>query len=76
MVQKYNVSRPTVDWSKLEIVLYTLFVLSCTTKLTGLYRTVPTFCRVPLSLPRLHGVAQDSHIILRAHIFGGLMIAQ
>ena len=33
----------TVDWSKLEKVLCTYFVLSCTTKLTGLYRTVPTF---------------------------------
>ena len=29
----------TVNWSKLEIVLYTLFVLSCQTKLNG--RTVP-----------------------------------
>ena len=29
--------------SKLEIVLYTLFVRSCQTKLTGLYRTVSTF---------------------------------
>ena len=37
----------TVDWSKLEIVLYTLFVLSCPTKLTGLYRTVSAF--VPFS---------------------------
>ena len=35
---------PTVDWSKLEIVLYTLFVLCpAPTKLTGLYRTVSTF---------------------------------
>ena len=33
----------TVFWSKLEIVLYTLFVLSCPTKLTGLNRTVSTF---------------------------------
>ena len=32
----------TVDWSKLEVILYTLFVLSCPTKLTGLYRTVST----------------------------------
>ena len=32
-----------VFWSKLEIVLYKLFVLSCPTKLTGLYRTVSTF---------------------------------
>ena len=31
------------NWSKLETVLYTLFVLSCPTKLTGLYRTVSTF---------------------------------
>ena len=33
----------TVDWSKLETVLYTFFVLSCPTKLTGLYRTVSDF---------------------------------
>ena len=32
----------TVDWSKLEIVLYSLFLLSCPAKLTGLYRTVST----------------------------------
>ena len=31
--------------SKLEIVL-TLVVLSCPTKLTGLYRTVPHLCAV------------------------------
>ena len=35
----------TVFWNKLEIVLYTLFVQSCPTKLTGLYRTVsPMLC--------------------------------
>ena len=33
---------------KLEIVLYTLFVLSCPNKLTGMYRTVPIF------VPSLH----------------------
>ena len=33
----------TVFYIKLEIVLYTLFVLSFPTKLTGLYRTVSTF---------------------------------
>ena len=32
-----------VYWSKLEIVLDTLFVLSCPTKFTGLYCTVSTF---------------------------------
>ena len=32
----------TLDWSKLEIVQYTLFVLSCSTKLTWLC-TVSTF---------------------------------
>ena len=37
----------TVDWTKLEIVLYTLFVLVCPTKLTGLDRTGSTF--VPCS---------------------------
>ena len=33
----------TVFWSKLEIILYTLFGLSCPTKLAGLYQTVLTF---------------------------------
>ena len=33
----------TADWGKLEIVLYTLFVLPRPTNLTGLYRTVSTF---------------------------------
>ena len=33
----------SVDCSKLESVLYTLFILSCPTMLTGLYRTVSTF---------------------------------
>ena len=42
----------TVDLIKLEILLYTLFVHSCPTKLTGLYRTVSIFLfPVPLSLP-------------------------
>ena len=36
-----------INWSKLEIVLYTLFVLSCPTRLIGLYRTVSTI--VPCS---------------------------
>ena len=40
----------TVFYIKLEIVLYTLFVLSFPTKLTGLYRTVWPLRRVPLSL--------------------------
>ena len=31
-----------IDWDKLEIVLYTLFVLSCPTTLTGIYHTVST----------------------------------
>ena len=33
----------TVGWNKLEIILYTLFVLSCPAKLTGLCRTVSIF---------------------------------
>ena len=42
-----NNKSPTVDWSNVQIVLNTLFVLSCPTKLTGLYRPLR---RVPLSL--------------------------
>ena len=43
-----------VDWSKLEIVLYTLVVLSCPTKLTGYYRTVSTFVLCSSELTRLN----------------------
>ena len=35
----------TYNWSKLEIVLYTIFILFCPTKLAGLYRTILTFVR-------------------------------
>ena len=38
-----NGIQSTVYWSKLKIVLYTLSVLACPTKLTGLNRTVSTF---------------------------------
>ena len=41
----------TVDLIKLEIVLYTLFVLSCLTVYTALFRPL---CRVSLNLPGLY----------------------
>ena len=43
----------TVDWSKLEIVLYRLFVLYYPTKLT-VNALVRPFCCVPLSSPDLY----------------------
>ena len=41
-------------WSKLEIVLYTLFVLSCPTKLTELYSLYRPLRCVPVSLLGLY----------------------
>ena len=42
-VTRIDIENITVDWSKLEIVLYTLFSVFCPTKFTVLYRTVSTF---------------------------------
>ena len=44
----------TVDWSKHEIVLYSLFVRSRPTKFTGLTALYRPFCLVSLSLPGLY----------------------
>ena len=61
----------TADWSKLEIVLYTLFGLSCPTELTKLYLPVSTFLSCSAEFTRLIWITMAcvNSLIFPIHIF-------
>ena len=61
-------------WSKLEIKLFTLFVLACPTNLTGVYHTVPTFVPYPSKFTRTKMVSLLEEADPSGHIVSILCI--